>query len=248
MGLKRMFDPKALGLIFLALFWTLSCGSAPAATPIPEPTPTPSPHQIIEKSGGRMLALDTARFTLEHEGDSSTQLFPGVTLQRVEGQVDMPNRFRIRAEAMSAFPRSFIEVNIVVVEDQAFMTDFINREKWNQVPVENLPFNFADLGRTLSDIIRAIQNPAFTGTETVDGVSSWRVRGTVPSESLAALVPEAGSGHEVALDLWVGQAQGLLIKVRIEGQILSTDVPKVVRVLTLYSFDEPVEISLPKMQ
>ncbi len=261
-----------LGLLVMALLWTLSCGPSstptptqeatdeqapqspaspgsdtrePTATATPTPTPTPSPLQILEKSSLRMLALDTASFTLSHEGDGSSQLLPGIQVQLVEGRVDMPDRFSVRVEAVSTFPRSFIEISVVAVGEEAYMTDFINRERLIPIPVGDLPFDFADLGRTLSDIIIAIQAPVVVGTESVEGVASWRIRGPVASEALGTLIPAAGPGYEVTLELWIGRADGLLTRVRIEGQVLSTDAPDLVRVLTIYDFDEPLEISLP---
>ena len=233
------------GPLLVTLLWTLSCGSTPALLPTSAPTPTPSPREVLGKSSDRMVALNTARFTLEHEGGGSAQLFPGLVLQRVEGRVAMPDSFAVSVEAISSFPRSFVPIDVVVQRDQAFITDFIRRGKWNPIPVENLPFNFADLGRTLSDIILSLQGPSLAGTEVVDGVSSWRINGIVASENLATLIPKAGKGYEVGLELWIGQAEGLLRKVKIKGQVLSTDRPDVVRVLSIYDFDKPVEISLP---
>ena len=92
-----------------------------------------------------MLALDTASFTLTHEGDGSTQLFLGIDLKQVKDQVDMPDKFRINVEAVSSLPRSFVEVDIVAVRDQAYMTDIIHRDKWLLIELSALPFNFADL-------------------------------------------------------------------------------------------------------
>ena len=132
-------SPRGIVLLLSALLWTLSCSSASTATPVTEPTPTPSPRQVIEKSGARMLALDTIRFTLEHVGGGDVELFPGVEWQRMEGQVDMPDRLKVRVEATSTFPRSFIDISIVAIGDQAFIRDFINKEKWHQVSVDTLP-------------------------------------------------------------------------------------------------------------
>ncbi len=192
-----------------------------------------------------MIALETAAFSLEHEEEGSAQLFPGVELLSVKGQVNMPDRFKVNVEAVLAFPRTFLKIDIVVVEDQARMTDFINREKWIEVPVESLPFDFADLGRTLSDIILAMEQPEFRKAQVVDGVPSRHIVGTIPSEGLGALIPAADPGYELGLELWIGEPQGLLRRVRIQGKILSTDDPDVVRVLRIRAFDEPVEISLP---
>ena len=233
------------GLLFASLIWMASCGSSSDTGPTPDPAPTLSPPQVIERAGARMLALDTARFALEHEGDSSSQLFPGVQVNRVTGEVDMPNKFKVQIEAVSAFPRSFFRVDVVVVGDKALMTDFINSDKWNLWPIESLPFNFTNLGRILNDIILSVQGPTLEGVEVIGDVPTWRIKGTILSESLNTLVPAAGTGHEVELELWIGQPRELLRMVRIEGQVLDTDHPDVVRVLTIHSFDEPVEILLP---
>ena len=167
-------------LFFLALpLWMLSCGSSAQATPVPisSPMPTPSPREVLQQSSERMLSLDTAHFVLEHEAGGSSVLFPGVDILRIEGRVDMPDRFSIEVEAMSRFPRSFIPINLVAVVGQARMTDFLNTDKWNDVPLDSLPFDFGDLGRTLGDIIAAVEDPVFETSEKVDGVLSWSVVG-----------------------------------------------------------------------
>ena len=238
---------RGLGLLALALLWTLSCSPTPTSTLDTEPTPTPSPRQIIEKSGVMMAALKTAEFTLEVEGGTSA-LFFGVDLRLMEGQVDMPDRFKISVEAVLTFPRTFIEINLVGVGDKVFISDFIRKDKWVPVQAEDIPFDFANLGHTLSAIFQSIEDPILIGTEIVDGMPSWRLKGTVLSETLATLVLNAESGFEVGLEGWIDQAEGLLRKVTIEGQIYSQDDPSVIRVLTLRSFDEPVEISLPEME
>ena len=235
--------PSLLILAMAAL--AASCGSQEAPTSQPG-VPTPTPRQLIQQSSRQMTALNTAKFDLFHEDDGSSQLFPGVELTRVEGDVDMPDRFAVSAEAISLFPRSFVRIDVVVSGDQALMTDFLNREKWNPFPIESLPFNFANLGRTLSDIILSMAALSLVGQESVDGVPSRRIRGTVGSAALAPLVPEAAEGFVLTMDLWIGEKKSLLRRVRIEGQILSTDQQDLVRVLRIRDFDEPVEITLPQ--
>lgn len=125
------------------------------------------------------------------------------------------------------------------------MTDLINKRKWNPVEPGVLPFNFANLGHTLSDIIDSVRDPHVIDISEMDGITVSRIKGTVPSEGLSPLVPTADPGFEVGLELWIGQERDLLRMVRIEGQVLSRDDPGVVRLLTLYDFDLPVDISLP---
>ena len=227
----------------------LSCGSQEAPAP-QSAAPTPTPRQLIEECSREMTALDTVRFELVHEDDGSSQLFPGMVLTRVVGEVDMPDRFAVSAEAMSLFPRSFIGIEVAVSGDRALMTDLLNPEEWNTLPVESLPFDFANLGGTLSDIVLSMDDPreapSEVGEETVDGVPSRHIRGTVGSAALEALIPAAVEGYVLTMDLWIGKERALLRQVRIEGQILSTDQPDLVRVLTIRDFDQPVNITLPQ--
>ena len=189
-----------------------------------------------------MILLDTASFRLEDEGETSARFF-GLKFESMEGQVRMPDSFKIQVEATSFL--GFIKIEIVAVGDQAFISDFINKEKWVPVSVDALPFNFANLGNTLAEIIPEITDPAFAGEERLEGRLSWRIRGTVPSEGLSPLLPGNDPGHQVALELWIDKEQRLLRKIRIEGKVYAGDGPDVVRVLDIYGFDEPVEISLP---
>ena len=181
-------DKTWLGLLLL-LMLTVLAGSS-SATSTPQTTPTPGPQQLIGKSAARMVDLDTASFTLSHEDEASTNLFPGVDLNLIEGQVNMPDSFKIQVEAMTSFPlpRSFIQIDAVAAEGRAYMTDILIEGKWNEVTVDSLPFDFSDLGRTLSEIILAMENPHMNGTGKIGGVPTIRVKGTVPSEIMKSLV------------------------------------------------------------
>ena len=244
---------RTQGMLGLLLLVGLACSSDETLTPSASTSSapgSPSALQIINGSAERMIALDTASFQLVHEDEGSTVLFPGVVMRTVNGLVDMPDRYGIHLEGEVAFgpsAASFIELDLVAVDDQAFITDIINPEKWLQTEVSALPFNFADLGRTLSDIIQEIEGPTFSGTSEVDGEVSIRIVGAVPSIALSVLVPTAAEGFDVGLEVWIGQQSSLLRRVRIVGSLLSTDVADVVRVLTIFDFDGPVKIILPDL-
>ena len=190
-----------------------------------------------------MLLLDTARFKLEHTGETTHRFFLGAELKTMAGQVDMPDSFRIKVEAISSF--GFIELDVIRVGDQAFVSDIIRKDKWNQIDIATLPFDFANLGRIIVDIAPTLQNATFAGVEKVDGTPSWHIQAAVPSESIETLVPAAARGNRVQLELWIGQEDDLLRKIRVEGQVLPGDSPEAVRVITVNSFDEPSEIALP---
>ena len=231
-----------LAQLVVALLLAGACSSTPTATTNPDPPPTPSPFQVLEKSSDRMLQLATASFTLEDEGETSARFF-GLEFQSMKGRIKLPDSFIVQVEAIS--PLRFLKVDIVGVRDKVFMSDLIQRGKWISLPADALPFDFVNLGRTLSDIIPSMREVSFGVTESVDGVVSWHIRGVAASESLRTLLTGAGTGFEVVLELWIGQNDHLLRRIRIEGPVYSEDTAEVVRVLSIGDFDKPLDIVLP---
>ena len=69
---------------------------------------------------------------------------------------------------------------------------------------------------------------------------------TIQSEDLSGLVPGAGRGFRVDLDIWLDQAEGLLVQALITGKVVPTDIPDARRLLTLDEFDVPVDITPPE--
>lgn len=234
-----------LGIVLLAL--AAGCGGGKSTL---TPQPTVDPQTILRRSVARMLALESAAFTLEQQKGTST-LFPGLEMRKASGVVDIPDKFRLTVEAESTAPHSFVEIKIVVIGEQAYMAGFIGQQ-WQQVPPQVLPFNLSNLGRTLADIIEAVQSPTVVGTESVKGEggapdrAAYRIKGQVKSEALAALVPGAGQGFDVGMELWLDQAEGLLLQALLNGKVLSTDVADAVRKLNLDDIDIPVEITPPQ--
>ena len=232
--------PLVLGglvAVLVVLSHAAGCGSAP--TPIPTATLEPPPDPKAN-----LLGLKSAAFTLEHR-IGSTMLLPGLVMKKATGVVDIPDRLRLTVEAEVAAPRTFVEINVIVIGEQAFMTDFFSGQ-WRTVPLESLPVNFLDFGQTLAGIVDAVAEPVLSGVEEIKGRKHQRITGLVPSEALAALVPGAAEGLEVKLELWIDREDSLLSRVLITGPVLNGDVPETVRVLTIDDVNVPVDITPPE--
>ena len=234
---------KISALAAVTVLLLSACTSGPAGTPIEEPTIADSALEILQRGSEKMVALKSAHFAMTDEGETSAKFF-GMTFQSMEGQIRVPDSFSVSVEAV--FSSLFFKVNIVADQGQAVMSDLLVENTWNPIPFDDLPFNFANLGLTLSSIVPAIQDPVVTGVEEVGGVPSWRIEGAVPSETLKTLVTGAGGGFQVALQLWIGQDEYSLRKISIQGQVFEQDSPGVVRVISIDRFDEPVDIVLPE--
>lgn len=197
---------------------------------------------VMEQAVDQLLALESASFNLEHL-EGATELFPGVLMTRAFGEVLVPDRFRVTVEAESQFPKSYIEISIITIDDTSYMTGIFSG-RWSEVSTESLPFNLSGLGQTLAEIVAAVQDPRALRAERLNGVDTLHIKGMIASEDLSGLVPGAGEGFSVGLDLWL-ERDGLLRQVHIVGRVIPTDDLNTVRRLTLDDINQPVTINPP---
>ncbi|MBT98000.1 MAG: hypothetical protein CL902_05150 [Dehalococcoidia bacterium] len=226
----------------LAIGLLVACGSDNPTQQVDDSTgidPAPAMSQAVEQ----LLALESASFSLDHL-EGSTMLVPGVLMTKVYGEVSIPDRFSVTVEAESEFPKSYIEISIITIEDTAYMTDILSG-RWNQISPDSLPFNLLGLGQTLADIVDVVQEPQVLGQERLRGVDTLHIKGQIASEDLSELVPGAGQGFPVKLELWLDRDQGLLQQVLILGRVVPTDDENTERELTLQDINQSVVISPP---
>ena len=198
---------------------------------------------LLQRAAEALVGLDSVAFTLEHvAGD--TVLFPGLTMSRAAGVVEIPDNSRLKIDAEATLMSAFVEINIVTIGQRAYMTDFISGE-WVAVPIETLPISLAGFGEMLADILNAMDDPRWVEKIDFEGHETDLVSGQVTSGDLGGLVPRAGEDFPVELELWLLRESGLLQRARITGQVVPTDVPETVRVLQLGEFNVPVTISPP---
>ena len=221
---------------------TAACGTDTATRP-PSGASAIDPGPALRQAVGQLLALESAAFSLDHL-EGSTVLVPGVLMTKVSGEVSIPDRFRVTVEAESEFPKSYIEISIITIDDTAYMTDIFSG-RWNQISVGSLPFNLSGLGKTLADIVEAVEMPRVLGEERLRGVDTLHIQGGVASEDLSELVPGSGDGFPVRLELWLDRSQGLLQQVHIIGRVVPSDAPNTFRELTLEDINQPVNIEAP---
>ncbi|PKB81515.1 MAG: hypothetical protein BZY88_06235 [SAR202 cluster bacterium Io17-Chloro-G9] len=200
--------------------------------------------EILEQSVARLLALESVAFTLEQE-KGITELVTGVEMSKAYGVVDIPDRFSLTVEAQLVSPRIFLEIGVIVIGDQAYVTDLLS-SKWGRASLASVPVNVSNLGQTLADITKAIKTPVLVGPERVSGRETYHIKGSIQSEDLAGLVPGAGQGFKVDLDMWLDRSDNLLVQAVIEGKVVPTDIPDARRLLTLDEFDVPVDITAPE--
>jgi hypothetical protein len=97
-----------------------------------------------------------------------------------------------------------------------------------------------------------VQDAAITGTEEVDGAETTLVEGQV---DFSGLLSSAGGDAEMVSDFlvegpkdvmfWI-DGENRVVQSEIIGPIFQTESDDVIRQLTLFAFNEPVEIARPE--
>ena len=239
---REPVEPPVLPFLFIVLVTVLSIACAVQPTPIPAPTPPPDPRQILDHAAAQVTSLESLAFDLEHLSGSSL-LLPGVEMTRAYGVAGFPDRFRLTVEAQAG--GTYLESSVALVGGKSYMTNFLTG-RWQEVPPEILPFNFSNLGQDLAGVLQSVQDPTLAGQEPLNGNDTYRIQGTIKSQDLAALVPNATPGYDVGLDLWIDRSQGWLLRAVMDGPVVDTDIPDAARLLTLDAINQPVEIQAPR--
>lgn len=210
------------------------------------PTPTPEPEltleELLERTSEHLLSFETARFQMIDEMESGTKFF-GQTLKSVDGKVQAPDKTDLTVDVESP-ALGFVQIGIIAVGDSAMM-QFASGAPWTALPLEQVPFNFIGLGKTLSDLLPKIQNIESAGRETVNDIETIRIEGDLVSEDLANLITSADPGYPIELSVWVGAEDQSVRQIRIVGNVFNDDGAGTSRLIILSEYDEPVDIQLP---
>ena len=246
-----MSNPLSRGLVITVsvvalLLLSAACAQEAEAPPAAPPTPTPVLSDLLTSAGDKVADMKSAKARMIDENESGAEFF-SMTLKSMEAEIKAPDRFRMVVNAESvAF--GFSELEMMAVGDVALMK-FAKDAPWVPLPIELVPFNFAGLGPTLRDVLFVLRDGdgVITGSETVSGVRTTRVKGTILSEQLSDLITSVDPGHTVTLTFWIDKSNHLLRQMRISGQIFDDDGPETTRLLTILGMDIPIEIELPEV-
>ena len=230
--------PLLAGLLAFALV-ACSRGPAPEAD---EPTPTPTPVNVADvllRSGEAMASLSAFRFALEHEGDGGTPLDASLTVTEAEGAVVSPDKLTV--EFSGVLGTFAIRSGFVTIGDESYMTNPLTGA-WEPVAREVSPIGFFDPQRGIASIMAQVQRPALASH--ADG--KFVIDGTLPVSALAPLLGSAAQGDAVSARLTIDDATLYLERAVLEGRVTALEPDGVVRAITLWDFNEMVEIERPE--
>ena len=218
----------------------------PTPSPTPEPTPTLSTHQelarLLVSVEATLADMKTARFDMVDVEESGAPFF-GTTFKSLEGEVKSPDSFWMLVSVVTP-GFGFVKIEMMAVGEEAYMK-FSEGAPWTPLPVDQVPFNFGEIGLTLSRLVPALGDVALIGQESVGDTQTIRFEGTVSSEGMGELITGVDPGHSVTLSFWVNEDDHTLRQFRIDGRLFNDDAPETQRLLDIKGVNVAVDIQLP---
>jgi lipoprotein LprA len=214
--------------------------------------------QLLTNAAMAMTKLKSFQFELSTVQGQST-ILRNLELVGVKGAVERPDRFEATITAKVAIVT--VDVDIVGIGAQLWVTDPLAREK-SYIQVTGGDEDAAQTealatlinpDRLLLAAVGLVKAPVIDGTESIDGVQTTRVTGTVDLSTIGALAgatPEAGSVSDLLIlgtmpiTVWI-DGDNHVRSLELEGPLTKDETPDVIRRLDLTDFDEPVDIENP---
>lgn len=239
--------------IFLAVLLGLLGTSSAAPVRAQDEEATALLNEAVET----MANVQSFRFELTTvQGESI--IFNNLELAGVEGAVQRPDRFEATITARVAVVE--VDVRIVGIGERLWVTDpLADDETYIEVTQEVAGAPIVDQALTalvnpdeiLLAAVGLVQDPEIDGTETVDGVRTTRVAGTVDFRDL----PQFNQATPIATDeflaleempimIWIDE-DGHVLSMELEGPITQDESPDVVRRLDITDIDEAIDIEQP---
>ena len=238
--LARKIPYVALSGLFI-LVVALACT---ADAPTPTPTPPPNAQLILERSGEAMALLDSFRFEMSHR-NGGTPIAEGLVVKEVLGDVVKPDKLKLSWEG--TFGGFFVKSRVITLGGETYMTDPISG-RWGPLTGDVNPLGFFDPAVGIASIMGDLTEVSLVGLETVGTAQAYRMKGKLPSLSLAPLLGTVASDLMVDTEMWIGVEDMYLRQVVFRGRVTPGDPEDIRRTIKLSNFNQPVSIEVPKVE
>ena len=212
------------------------------AAATPDPSPESEVMVLFNSVGERMATVSTARVTLVDVRQTGAKFF-GLTFKSMEVEIVAPSNSKMVIELISPVV-GVVPIEIVVAEGQAYIK-LSPISPWTYIPTGQLPFDLGGLGAALRDTLPFVQDATISGRESVLGIDTVRVDGSIASEDMSNFFPSVDSGYDVGLTLWIDDTEHTVRQIGIYGQLYDADAPETERIMTIEAINIPIDIQVP---
>lgn len=222
--------------------------ASPEASPASQITGAADAVTLLEAAASAMADLETFAFALETTRGSST-ILQGLELKGIEGVVRRPAD--IEARLTVGVPFGDFEITAIGVNGSYWVEDPLSDGAWLELGTDVQIGSIINPDALILMAVRLVRNASVTGTEKVDGVDTTVVEGAVDFYAVAndtfgdaTMLEGLVAEGEKDITFWIDD-RNRIVEVEILGPLLASESEDVARVLSLYDFNEPVEIEAP---
>lgn len=249
MNRRRLFLVGGTGLAAAMTGVSLVSAQTPAADPVTDATGEDDAVALLERAATAMAALETFGFQIQTVA-GETNIMGLLTINDITGAVRRPLDFTATIEVGS--PIGNIDITAVGTDGSAWIQNPLSDGEW---------ITLAEMGGDLLTIINPdslilasiglIQNATLDGTERIDGQEATRIAGTIDLAGTAESI--LGNSDDVPTELatepldvlvWIDENDRVL-EIELAGPVLASEADDVIRSVSFFDFDEPVEIEEP---
>lgn len=182
-------------------------GTQAKSTPTAVLAPTPTPMAV--------KVLETAVIKTSKLKALSFDVTGDPTAKKIEGTLDRNGTLTL------------VKEGVVTVTDNSRNTEVLDASA--------VPFSFDSLAATLSEIAAALQDPVDAKSAYINNLKRRGVSGTVLGSDINGLIPTAVTDASLTVLLWFDD-RGRIIRLQVEGAVLSDDPTDTVRVFNIGDF------------
>ena len=263
---RRRFLPITIAIAAMAMLGAgLACGgseepdvAAHSASPATQPaaqatfTPTPpDPTAFLAETAAIVRGLESMRFEVTHETGSIFVSAANAKATEARGAWNLTQGADIAIDAyLVAGPDAnlesgtYIQLNMLVTPDSYFITDPLSGV-WTKRPLSSLPVPIDQIANIVGDMLETVENPQLAGSESLDGVLTYRIAGRAPATVMEWLLLTGVEGQYVDFEVWTDAEEKVIQKIRLVGPISEFDDPDTVRVITLSDVNGSVNVDPP---
>lgn len=194
---------------------------------------------LLLASADRMEQETSFHFELEME-NGRIQIVRGINIERAEGDVASQDRLYFKVEARVG--PLLAELEMIALPDGGWITNPLTG-RWEREDIDL--DQFFDPADGITATMRSITDAQLTGTDTIDGISTYRLESTVDSEFLT-LFGNPQSGVPLQLKAWIGVGDPLVHRIEVIGAIMATEDDNLIRRLNLSQFGADFDIKAPR--
>jgi outer membrane lipoprotein-sorting protein len=227
--LRKIAPFMAIGVLALGLS---GCGED-------EKLPAVSADEVIKKASTAIQTPKSFHFTLATENMHNLD---GLWLTKADGDALKPDKMRGKVTARrSGFT---FTAEVVVDGKNQWWTDPLSG-RWEPMPAYFDVSQLFNPAKGAADILASVKGLSSDGEEKILDVSSYRIKGEVPPDSLRALTPEVNVKTNIPVTMWVGGRDFLLRRVRLQGALIEGEPSNIVRIITISDYDKEIKIETP---